>query len=457
MKALLEHEGKYIAEYAKPMGAFVLRFSGKRLAHVGKAVDAAIDRLIAGRDALTYRGFLTTGGTSKRYAAPKPVTGAGRTTLTKALSGLRAMPKERTMLYFKDGKPDALPPDRFAFHVSLVADHGNTFATGRGFLSCAFPLDTLEDPKWAALVDELVVLLGAEIAWMSPAIWLAAHCLFNGALNEVEKPAALIALFENDPQLDIPNLFASRWPFGFDELEPGPLEGFVAPAWVMWLDATLARRVKKYGGTTAKLHGGRVRYHVGGSPFAMTAKLYEQWKARWAELAAVHVRHTDENAISTYYCGRFAATSLDALGKDWRASHGEAAARQKRQYEISGEFQRLAAAPGPKLLEYADSVAKEMTSSNAWYFLPALRDLVEAGHAKPAEALVWLDICEQMNDPQLLRKLAAVAAVAGDHARAIDLLRRGLEANQIASIPELRRDPEFKALRKDPRFKKLVA
>jgi hypothetical protein len=34
MKALENNEGDYIGEYAKPMGAFVVRFSGKSLAHV---------------------------------------------------------------------------------------------------------------------------------------------------------------------------------------------------------------------------------------------------------------------------------------------------------------------------------------------------------------------------------------------------------------------------------------
>lgn len=441
-------EGKWMPEYAKPTAAFVIRFSGAGLTHLGKAVDAALERLLDEVEDVSYRGFLTSGAKQTRYAAPKPTVGAGRATLTKALAGQKTFPNKDTNLYFCDvARGEGLLPDQFAAYLGLETDH-------KGVLTCSFPLEALEDARWLAVVDELVVLLAAEVAWMGPAVWLAPPSLFNSSLNRLEAPAAYIELFARDPHVDVPSLYTSEgWPL--EDLEPGPFAGFVAPAWVMWAGAALAKRVKTYGGETAKLHGGATRYHMGGSPFEMTETSYARWNARWAELAPLHVT-ASENTIARYVCHRFGAKSLAAHTDAWRDADRASAAREKRLMEISVEFDKLARRPGPTLLAYADSVVKEMNASNASYFLPGLRALVEAGTATPAEAHVWLDVCEQMNSAHLYYKMAEVAAAAGDATRAIDLLHRGLKAGAIASKPELKRTPDFKTLRKDPRFKKLV-
>src|SRR5689334_15846277 len=106
LDALLANEGNHIGEYAKPMGTFVIRFSGKGLAHVGKAVDAALDRLLAAAGGpLIYRGFVSKGAKATRYDKPKRCEGAGRTLLSGAFATYKAMPKNCTMIYFKDGAP----------------------------------------------------------------------------------------------------------------------------------------------------------------------------------------------------------------------------------------------------------------------------------------------------------------------------------------------------------------
>jgi hypothetical protein len=448
-------DAKYLGEYAKAMGAFVVRFSGDKLPHVGTAVDGALERVLAmATRPVTFRGFLTKGAKRTRYAAPRPAIGAGRNLLSSALATLKAMPKESVMLYFSDGKPDQLVPEGLAAYVSLAKDAGNTFATGKGFLSCAFPMTAVTDAKWTALVDELVVLLGAEVAWLGPALWLAPHCLFNSGSNDFDEKRHAIGLWGKHPHVDVPSVYASRAPFSFDEYEPQALAGLLGPAWRMWLAAPLAKKVKTFGGESVKLHAA-TRYTIDASPFEMTEASYQTWKTRWAELAPVHITNASEDEIAPYHAGRFAAKTYAALLPAWTAERTAAQATQARQGEISRTLQQLAQSPTKKLLAYAESIAKEMTSHNAWYFLPGLRDLLAAGKAKPEEASVWLDLCEQMEDTQILPKAAAVAAAAGEIERAIDLLRRAIQAGRI-DPKHLVRDPDFKPLRKHAQWPKLT-
>ena len=455
MAITLEHEAKYLVDYAKPMGAFVVRFSGDKLAHVGKAMDAALDRvLVMAKKPVVFRGFVTKGAKSTRYAKARKLDGAGRKLLAGALATLKGMPKEATQIYFTDGKPDSLVPDDFAAYVSIARDARNTFATGKGFLAVAFPMTQLVEPKWLALVDELVVLLSAEVAFMGPALWLAPHCLFNSSLNDFDSAKGCIALWGELPQIELPSLLASRSPFDFDEYEPDAF-GLLAPSWVMWLDAARAKKIERYGGETAKLHGGATRFHAADDPFAMDEAIYAEWKARWAELAPAHVTNPSTNTQAPYYRERFAAKTYAALHADWKAAFDAADAKAKRENTISVELQKLAQSPSPKLLGYAESIAKEMTATHAWYFLPGLRELLANGKAKPEEATVWLDICEQLDDVSILDKAAAVAAAAGDQDRAIDLLRRAIKAGR-ADPKHVAKDPDFKPIRKHPKYAQLV-
>jgi hypothetical protein len=457
MKTTLETGGSYLDKYAAAMGAFVVRFSGEKLAHVGKAVDAALDRVLAlAQQPVSFRGFLTKGAKRTRYDKAKPIQGAGRKTLTDALATMKALPMEASMIYFFDGQAESLVPKHFAAYVSLAKDAGNTFATGKGFLSVAVSMESLADAKLLAVVDEIVVLLGAEVAHMGPAVWLAPHCLFNSSSNDIEQREAFVALWGASPQLEIPSFLAARSPFAFDEYEPSALAGLLAPSWRMWLGAALAKKVKKYGGTTAKLHGGATRYHAtDASPFEMSTAIYDEYKARWAELSPVHVTNESDGAAAWYYRARFAAKTFTTLHDEWKTALDVATKNERRSYEITGELAKLAQKPTTKLITYAESIAKEMTASHAWYFLPGLRDLLEAGKAKPEEATVWLDLCEQMNDNDILPKAAAVAAAAGEHDRAIDLLRRAIKAGR-ANPKHIAKDPDYKPIRKHPQYAKLV-
>lgn len=445
---------EYLREYAKPMAALTLRFEGDDLAHVGKAVDAAIDRALALATApTTFRGYLPKGKTQTRHAKPRKLDASGRKLLTTALGGVRTMPKSAIQLYVKDGDGESLVPDRFALYASLAADHGNTFSTGRGFLSIAVALDLLDDVRLVDLGDALVAALGAAVATYGPAVWLAPDCLFNSSLNEIDQPHLLIELWKTDPQVDIPSYLASRSPFGFDALEPGPLAGFLAPSWIMWATSALAKRVKKFGGEATKLRGA-TRYRLDADAHAMTDARYATWKARWAELAHLHLRHTSPSDLSAYYTSRFAAKTLPALGTGWSAALEARQTAAKRSDEIAQELEILARKPTAKLVAYAESV--ELDTAAHWHFLPGLRALVLAGVVPPAEALVWLDVAEKLAAPSLHVECAAVAVAAGDHARAIDLLRRAIAAHRVTGV-SLKALAEFRPLKKDPRFVKLTA
>ncbi len=448
-----------LADYAKPMGALTLRFSGKRLAHVGKSVDSVLDRILAisasADQQVTFRGYLPKGKKRTRYAAPKRMEGAGRKLLATAFATMRAMPRDSAMIYLKDGPGDSLVPDRFAAYISLAADAGNTFATGDGFAMVAFPLATLEDPRWLALGDELVTALGAEVAWLGPAIWMAPHNLFNGSLNNLDSDETLISLFGTDPQLDVPSYFASRWPFTYDEQRPGPLRGFLTPSWVMWADRTLASKVKSFRGRTAKLRGA-TRYHVSArSPFAMTEAAYTEWKQAWTDLAPLHLTLDEQNEISQYYLTRFGAASISELVAGWRTARAAGRPRRKRSSAIGAQIQTLAKGPGGKLLAYAGSVVKQLDGDNLWYLLPALQELVVKDELSTADAAVWLDICDELGQTSILVKAAALAAAARADDRALDLLRRARASGALSGV-SLKSDARFRRLRKDPRFAKVT-
>ena len=208
----------------------------------------------------------------------------------------------------------------------------------------------------------------------------------------------------------------------------------------MWLAAPLAKKVKRFGGETTKLHGGTTRFAIDASPFDMNDAIYGTWKARWAELAPVHVTNTGENSVAPYFRERFAAKTFGSLHTDWFAAWNAEHAKAFQENQISNRLRELAESPTKQLLEFAESIAKQMTSNHAWWFLPGLRTLIADGKAKPEEATVWLDITEQLQTTHLLDKAAAVAAVAGDHDRAIDMLRRAIKAGHV-DPKHLARDP----------------
>lgn len=451
----------YFQEVVTPMAALTLRFSGMG-GHVGRAVDDALTAALAvAPAAVSYRGMLTSGTKWMRLAAPKPISGAGRTLLAKAFAAMRGMPKQATQLYFKDGDPKALSPARFAIYVGLAANHRETFATGRGMMSIAFSLDELGHARWLALGDQLFARLGAATATLGPALWLAPHCLFNRSTNQFDNVDRAIEVFASDPQLDVPSWLACRSPFTVESYRPGMFDGFVSPSWWMWIERPLAGKlgaVKKL--TRVELAGGAVRLTADTTPpFAMTEPLYAKWCAAWRELAPLHLAIAGEtDAEAALYLRKFAAPSLAALGDGWRAARDHQRAQTTADREIATRIRALTEPLSGDLIDYVTPLIARLTADHLWYLLPALRTLVNDGRLTRAEAGVWLDVAEQRGELRLGRRMAAVAVAAGDHARAIDILARAIKARRLdGSVKSLKTDRDFTALRKLPKFVKLVA
>ncbi len=447
--------GSYLAEKVLPMAAITLRFPGK-IGHLGRAVETALTRALSfAPPGMTYRGFLTKAkDDSTRIAAPKALSGAGRTLLTRTLATLRAMPNAHTDLYFKDGTPAALLPASFAIHLSLCRD-----ADDRGTLSIGFPLDQLAHDRWLTLAEALFSELGATTAWMGTALWLAPFSLFNSSTNQLDRIDQVIELFAGDPQLDVPSWFGRATPFRFFEGGATTLAGPVAPSWRIWLATARATAVRRYRGERVAIDGG-VRFTATTQPpFSIDERAYAAWREAWLDLAPVHARPAPSDPEATLYRERFDATSLAERGRSWRAARAAELATREAEAAITRRIDELGRPPTAELLAYATARMHELTSTHYWYLADPLRTLVITGVLPPAEASVWLDAAEQACGPKssILRRLAALATAAGDHARAIDLLVRAIKTGYLdGTVASLKTDPEFKSLRKLPRFASLV-
>lgn len=447
------------------MGSLVVRFSAQSLAHVGKTAWAALELALQ----LAPASARWRGVAGKRFAAPRAISAAGLAPVRTALEKQRQLPRDAVMLLVKDGPTETLAPESFAVWLSLAKDWKHTFATQSGLLSVALPLERLD--ALVALGDELVERLRAEVAWCGPSVWLAPHCLFNSASNELPDFAPwLIELFGVDPQLDAPHLYASRWPFTADEVEPDVFSGVLAPSWTTWLAPKLAKKVTAFPPERTVKRPHFTRYQLSDAPpFAMTEAVYAQWRAGWAALAPVHLRNDDPSPTAKYFRGRLSAVSHASLLADWReAIERETRAKAKEQ-ELLRELQQLADARSPALLELAERVRDSVDpGSLCWAILPALVELIPAGQVSAAAGLVWLDYGEETgawrsigNAQQLTLDAAAVASACGDAARALVLIREAFTVDGALHLApvfkgRLKRDARFKALRKLPEWKALV-
>lgn len=454
----------YQRPFIRPMGALTLRFSGKSLPHVGKHAWSAVADVLsrAPVDSTRWRGMV--GG--KRFAAPKPITALDP--VRKALEKLKKLPKDAFQLYVKDGNQDVLVPETFALSLSLLSDWRESFATEGGLLSIAVPLEKTE--SLVELGDRLVETLHAEVAWCGPAVWLAPHCLFNGSSNELPNNAKwLIELFGNDPQLDAPHLYASRWPFTANEVEPDIFSGFLTPSWTMWLDAKLAKKVTGFGRQRIEKRPHFTRYQLSDrAPFAMTESLYAQWRAGWEALKPVWLKNEDASPTAKYFREKFSAQTHGELLTDWRRAADSAANAREKASKLLTELRPLAEKQSPKLLELAASARESVDAGElCWLVLPALVEMVPAGKADVATAQVWLDYGEETgawrsigNAQQLTLDAAALATACGDSARAFSLLREAFTVKGKLQLgvfkSRLPKDQRFKALRKLPEWKKLL-
>lgn len=423
------------------MGALTVMFD----AASGKEIDACISlALEMTKRPLVFRGFLAKGTKSTRYAAPKAMS-AARKVITDTVGSYRAFPKESTMVYIHDGAPEKLPPKEFALYLTLEA--GET-----GVLSIAFPLDEVTEPRWQALGDQVVERLGASVALLGPAVWLAPLSLFNSSGNQIDSAALVAALCSVDPQLDIPSWFSDHR-LTREELKPSK-HGLVSPSWIMWLDKSLAP--KRYRGRHEKL-ASSTRFHAAdGTPFEMTDDRYTAWHDAWADLASTRRTLKDDSEIYGPYTRRFDDDSLEAMRARWTGDQADEEDAEARSLEIEVKISKLVDKPAA-LLKYVRPLIGELATNHLWELLPRFTEYVAEGHVDAAEAKVWLDATDKLDDARLFVAAAGLATAVGDSERAIDLLRRALKRNaQNANKKQIKKDPLFRALRTEKQFIALV-
>lgn len=453
--------------FIRPMTVMWIRFSGKGLPHVGKSALAALNLVLKRAPSTArWRGFLVKRKKTTRVATPRAL--SAFTPVTTALESLKTSPPGAFELYVKDGTDEHLAPDTFAAWLSLARTGDDTFATSGGLLSFALPLQALEStPSLLALGDELVERLHADSAGLSPGVWLAPHCLFNSASNEVpDHPRWLIELFGVDPQLDAPHLLASRWPHTADETTPDLFSGLLAPAWAMWLDARLAKKVKSFPGHRERL-ANATRYHSSDTlPFEMTETVYRDWRAAWQALSPIHLHSKDTSPTGRFYRSRFSGETWTGQLTAWRDAE---ATRQKQVDAANAMSRRLhdAEKEGIHALLEVSLEARGIVeaSSLCWRLIPALRDAIEAGTVEPSVGQVWLDYGDEhdtwrsvLNSTQATLDAAALATITGEHDRALTLVKDAHHRGRLdaTSKRKLQKDTRFKRLRPLQGWKKLV-
>ncbi|MFO0600651.1 MAG: hypothetical protein U0228_35410 [Myxococcaceae bacterium] len=461
---LSEHQREFI----RPMAALTVRFRGKGLPHVGNAAWNALQLVLQrAPEGCRWRGVA-----GSRFAAARPMSEAGLAPVKTALAKLKTLPGTPVQVYVKDGSADVLAPEHFAVWLSLAKDWRQTFATEGGLLSVGLPLEQAD--SLVALGDELVEGLRADVAFAGPAVWLAPHCLFNSASNELPDSAPwLLELFGADPQLDAPHLHASRWPFTADEVKPDLFSGFLAPSWTMWLGNARAKRVTGFPAERTRKGPRATRFQLSErAPMNMTEALYAQWRSGWAALAPVHltVENDEPSPTEKYFRARLSAPSFSSLLAGWRKEQTAQAEAARVERELLARVRTATESRDPKALELAAGArGKVDAGSLCWVVLPALVELVPAGKVDAASALVWLDWAEEHggwrsvgNREQLTLDAAAVAAACGSLDRALALVREAFSVKgklvlDGVSKGRLAKDQRFKALRPLPAWKKLVA
>lgn len=450
-------------QFIRPMTVMWVRFSGRDLSHVGTAALEALNLVLKRAPATTrWQGFIVKGKKTTRVATPRALSAFAP--VTTALGSLKTSPPGAFELYLKDGDRERLVPDTFAAWLSLARTGDDTFAAPGGLLSFALPLEALESAAGLlSLGDELVERLHAESAGLSPGVWLAPHCLFNSASNELpDHPRWLIELFGVDPQLDAPHLLASRWPHTADETTPDLFSGLLAPAWATWLDARLAKKVKTFPGHQARLSHA-TRYHSSDTPpFEMTERVYRDWREAWQALKPARLVSKDTSPTGRFYRSRFSGETWSGQLTAWR---DDEATRQKRVDAANAMLQRLhdAEQQGIQALLERSLEARGIVdaSSLCWRLIPALRDAIAAGTIEPSVGQVWLDYGDEhdtwrsvANHTQATLDAAALATIVGEHDRALALVKDA----QLDAISKRRllKDARFKPLRRLPGWKKLV-
>ncbi len=113
--------------WATPMAALAVRFSGRSLSHVGRAVAPVVETLLAtAPDGARWGGYVPKGSDRRRVAKPRPV--ARRGPLVDALATLSRLPAKATMVYVDDGEGESVVPRSFGLWLVSWTRRSRRFA-----------------------------------------------------------------------------------------------------------------------------------------------------------------------------------------------------------------------------------------------------------------------------------------------------------------------------------------
>lgn len=390
------HWGKY----ARPMGLLTVRFTGKRLSHVGQAVSQALElsRAELGTIPLTMMGWIPKKGGSTRHATPTSLDGRGGTTLARALTHTKRLPKpEPLRVYLKDSVE--MLPVAGACYIGMGSDDSRVDG---GTFTVAFDLQRLEEAphRWVALGDALVKCLDATWGQLGPGLWTAPHSIFSVLRPKDEQ---LIALWSKDPQLDPPPV-----------LLPLEIDGPTRPAQVLWATKTASKHVDFDGDVTAL--GRHVRFQLDDELTGeMTAERYLRWARSWESLRPIQSKAVQKYATERLLTDCFRLQPLAALAPTW-----------KQRVTLRHELGLAARLKETRVLEVAEVARNSLEAFEIIEELfPTLAQLLAEQRVGPHHGAVWLDFAETHAADVSAGAKAAIIAVAWhshDVPRALELI-----------------------------------
>lgn len=462
------------SRWATPMAALAVRFSGRGLEHLGRAVAGVVDRLLAvAPNDTRWNGYLPGGGDRRRVGKPRPL--ARRAPLLEALASLDVLPPHATMIYADDGEGESVLPRSFGLWLGLVDPSVHAFCAPGGFLMVGWPMTQLERGDALVADSEIIVReLAAEVAWLGPAIWLAPSPLFNAASNRLAVGKEFHA---RHPQVGAPSVEAHASPFHHAAREQGVdlFDGVLTPAWTTWLSSKLARRVRGYPGVRAT-QDGLTRFSLSETvPFAMDEPTYAAWRAGWEAMGSARISlrpptfTPTEQASSEHddwhgYLGRFNAPTFAASLEDVEDVLKRSIVAKERQIEAEQALEDAVRRSPEQVLVAAQRLADEVSFEKAlWKLADAFPALLKAGHVSVADVEAWLrrgldaglpgartQLAERMANAAVAAKLDVLAFEAlltarprspGARAEWVERLER------ITPVRRLRNDPRWRSLR----------
>jgi hypothetical protein len=325
-----------------PLAVMTFRFDGQRVAHVGNALNTALELYlaVAGASPPTwlFGHYWKAGGKHAEVRQPKDFrTAATRKFVREVLAMTSALPatfNEGLGIDFvaKDGprpwKEDGMLVSECAGLQFALDALDDKWSPG-GTLSFGFPLSELEDSErlsvWLELGDRIFAVLGASVGWLAPALWSIPRTMVNAWSHELTDDE-LATLCTRFPQVDLPILYSGNSDLYAQGWVPGATRGLIGVSWVNWLESELARPVVSFAGLREDVGAGAVRLMVEASPpLDMNEARYALYRKAKAALAPVLLRYNDEETWrERAYLQRFDAEdtklALEQVTTDRKAS-----------------------------------------------------------------------------------------------------------------------------------------